>query len=604
MRNNGFNLLVCLLIALSGFSQSTDEQLANYYYNNGDCEKALGYFKVIFDESPNKTLFNKYLDCTRELEGERAEIKLIRNQIKAFPNEYEYQVLLGQTYEKYGDEKNALKAYQFLIDDMQPNSRDIINVQRAFSKMGKYELALEALLKGRKILRGNYPLNIQFAEVYGELGETEKMIDEYLDLIEYSTSYLSSLQRLMPRMIDFEDENSEGYHILRNSLIKRVQKNPNETAYANMLIWMFVQRQDFKSALIHAKALDKRTSQDGKEVYHIGKMSSSNKDYSTARIAYKYVVELGNDKAYYYAAEQALLNTRFLEVTTNRNYSEEELNETVAEYHLALERIGANAKAVPVLKELAYIQAFYAGQPEEAKSLIESAMEYRGLTDMAKAELKMLLADILVILDDIWEASLLYMQIEKAFKYEPIGFEAKYKNARVFYYDGDFVWAQSQLDVLKESTSKLIANDAMKLSIFITDNLGLDSNVRAMTKFAKADLLLAQRKYDQAFVLLDSIKKLFPYHSLSDEILIRKAEAYQEKGNWKEAIVQLEQVIEKHYDDIHADDALFQLAVIYEEHLHDLEKAKELYFKLLKEFKGSLYVTEARKRFRNLQAEL
>jgi tetratricopeptide (TPR) repeat protein len=603
MKNKLF-LFFFFLLPFVSRTQSTDEQLANYYYSNGDCEKALGYFESIFQEQPSKALFNKYLDCTKTLLGEKAELKLIKSQIDAFPEEYEYQVLLGQTYEKYGDQNDAEKTYNRLIENMLPRSKDIINIQRAFSKMGKYELALKALEHGQKIIKGNYPLNIQFAEVYGDLGETEKMINEYLGLIDYSSSYLSSLQRLMPRMIDFESENSEAYEMLKTNLIKRVQKNPNELAYADMLIWMFVQRQDFASALIHAKALDKRTSQDGKEVFNVGRMSSSSKDYPTARKAYKYVVELGDDLPYYYAAEQLLLNTRFLEVTTQRNYSQEALLETITEYQQALSRIGKRGKALPIVTELAYIQAFYADQPTEAKQLIEEAMDYPGATDIAKAELKMLLADILVVLDDIWEASLLYMQIEKEFKYEPIGFEAKYKNARVFYYDGDFTWAQSQLDILKESTSKLIANDAMKLSIFITDNLGLDSNLRAMRQFAKADLLLAQHKYDLAFSLLDSIKMVFPYHGLADEILMRKAEAYQAKGNWTKAIEQLEIVLEKHKEDIHADDALFQLASIYEEHLYDLEKARALYFQLLKEFKGSLYVTEARKRFRNLQDEL
>jgi tetratricopeptide (TPR) repeat protein len=476
-------------------------------------------------------------------------------------------------------------------------------VQRAFSKIGKYELALEVLQKGDKMLKGNYPLNIQFAEVYGDLGRTEEMIGQYLDLLEYSPGMVSSLKRIMPRMIDFEKEDSEAYQLLKNSLIKRIQKHPNELVYYEFLIWTLIQRKNFSAALIQAKALDKRMDQDGKEVYLLGKQSSFNADYKTARKAFKYVVDLGEGLPYYYSAQQLLLNTRFLEVTTNRNYSKTELDETIEEYKDVLNRIGKKGSAFSIVKELAYIMAFYADKAEEAKVLLEEALTYPGGTDLRKAELKTLLADVLVILDDIWEASLLYMQVEKAFKYEPIGFEAKYKNARVFYYDGDFKWAQSQLDVLKGSTTKLIANDAMKLSIFITDNLGLDSNYLAMEKFAHADLLLAQRKFEAAEFMLDSIKKRFPYHNLMDEILLRKAQAKEEQGKWEEALALYQELSEKFGQDIHGDDALFSIARIYEEHLGEKEEAADYYLRLMKEHRGSLFVTEARKRFRAIKDE-
>jgi tetratricopeptide (TPR) repeat protein len=215
----------------------------------------------------------------------------------------------------------------------------------------------------------------------------------------------------------------------------------------------------------------------------------------------------------------------------------------------------------------------------------------------------MLLADIYVLKDDIWEASILYMQIDKDFKFETIGFEAKFKNARIFYYDGDFKFAQSQLDVLKESTSKLIANDALKLSLLITDNFGLDSNYTAMRQFARADLLLEQHQYNQAFQLYDSIASAFPYHGLNDEILLRKSQAYQQQGKWQDAIALLDKLLLNHSEDILADDALFQLGSIYENQLKDKEKAIECYKKILFKYKGSLYGVEARKRLRILRGD-
>ena len=583
------------------FGQDTDEQLANYYFGNGDCEKALLYLEKLYQGNPSKFVFSRYLECSRQLKGDKEVIKLLKNQIKAFPQEYEYQVTLGKEYETQGDQKNADKTFLEIIDNMLPYSSDVIKVQRAFSAFGKPELALQALERGRKIIQGNYPLNIQFAEVYGELGRIEEMIDEYLGLIDYQSSMITTVQRIMPRMVDFEDADSKSFNYLKTGLVKRIQKDPNNVAYADMLIWMFVQNKNFESALTQAKALNKRTTKDGREVFELGRLAAANKDFTAARKAFKYVVEAGSEYPYYYSAESALLNTRYLEITTNRNYSKEELQETIVEYEAALSRIGERASALTILRELSHILAFYANEPMKAKALLEKGMTFRGATDLMRAELKNALADALVILDDVWEASLLYMQVEKEFKYEPIGFEAKFKNARIFYYSGDFVWAQSQLDVLKSSTSKLIANDAMKLSVFITSHLGLDSNYAVMKKFSTADLLLEQHRYNEAFIVFDSIQRQFPYHGVVDDVLLRKGIANEQQGLWVEAIAYYEEILEKFGKEILADDAAFRLGNIYENHLVDPEKAKEYYFKILKEYKDSLYSTEARKRYRNLE---
>lgn len=601
MRNKFFLHIIIFLVSTVSFSQSTDEKLANYYYNEGDCEKALPYLEKIYKEDPSKFIFTRYLECTRNIGDEKDVIQLIEKQINIYPNNYEYHIMLGSAYEEFGNIRKAEKVYTDLIEDLSPSSRDIINLQKAFSQAGKNELALKTLEKGRSMLKNNYPLNAQFAEVYGALGETELMINEYLELLDYNPNMINTLQMLMPRMIDFETENSESYEMLKNSLIRKTQKHPNKRAYSEMLIWTLIQRKEFFTAFIQAKALDKRLNNDGREVYKLGKVAGQNKDFETARKAFKYVVELGPNEPFYYASEEALLNTRYTEITTKRNYTPAQIEETVQEYKKTIDRIGRNGKALPIIREMAYIQAFYGDKPKEAKAVLEDALTFPRYTDIGNAKVKTLLADVLVVLGDIWEASLLYMQVEKDFKFEPIGFEAKFKNARIFYYDGDFKWAQSQLDILKQSTTKLIANDAMNLSILITDNLGLDSNYTAMGQFAKADLLLEQHKYDEAFTKYDSILKSFPFHGLADEILMRKSEAFEFQGKWNKSIELLLKVVENHSSDILADDALFQLGNIYENHLFEYEKATEYYFQLMKNYPGSLFVTESRKRFRSLK---
>lgn len=601
------SFIVALFFALTSViatgQTTTDQQLAQHYYNNGEFEKAITYYEKLYKSEPNKFHFNRLFDCYKQTSNTKEAEKLIKKQVADNKGDNEYLVLQGKFYDEIGETEKADKIYNSLIDDLPARPNEIVKLFNLFKAEAKNDLAYETIVKGRKLLNNSYPLNFQFAEYYGSVGETDKMMQEYLDLIDYHPSYKSSIQKVLARQIDFSKSESDEYIILKNELLKRVQKDPSNEVYSDMLIWTFIQAKNFNVALAQIQALDKRTNGNGAKVFELGVICVQNKAYETARNAFKYVTNLGDDKPFYYKALNALLNTRFLEITTQRNYSQAEIQETINEYNLVINKAGKTRVTVPLILEKCHIEAFYGNKAQEAINLLSETLELPGLTDMQRAEIKMELGDIEVLHGDIWEASLYYMQIDKAFKYEPIGHEARFKNARIFYYDGEFDYAQSQLDVLKQATSKLISNNAIELSLLITDNFGLDSNYTAMYWFASADLLIEQHQYKQAFQLFDSIMTNFPYHSLGDEILLKKSLAAELQGNWENAIEYLDELLKYYGEDILADNAIYRKGLIYEDQLKNTEQAMECYKDILLNFKGSLYSTEARKRFRKLRGE-
>ncbi len=593
-----------LLFLLPAHAQlETDQQLAQHYYSNGELDKATMYYERLFSKDPSKFHFNRYYECLIATGQLKEAEKILKKQISNNKSESEYRVLLGQFYEDQNETAKAQKIYEDLIDEITPDANKIINLYNAFRAKGRNDLAFQTIDKGRKLLKNSYPLHFQFADYYGATGQSDKMIGEYLDLLDYNVGYASSIQTLLSRQFDLTKEESKEYELLRQLLLERTQKKPDESIYGEMLIWLFIQRKNFNSALTQAQSMDKRLNEGGKRVFELGRICVENKDYTSGRKAFQYVVSLGDQTTYYYQAENALLNTRFLEVTTGRTFDHAEIAETVLAYENALQRIGRRRNTLSLIIEMSHIMAFYNDNAAKAIEELNAALLIPGLTDVQKAEVKMKLADIQVLHGDIWEASLLYMQVENDFKFETIGQEAKFKNARIFYYDGEFDFAQSQLNILKESTSKLIANDAMKLSVMITDNYGLDSNYQAMWWFAQGDLLIEQHKFDLAFEYFDSIVKEFSYHSLGDEILMKKAEVMKMTGRWQESVSILEELLKYYGEDILADDATFMLGELFEEQLNDKEKASEYYKKILFDFKGSLYSEEARKRYRILRGE-
>ncbi len=580
----------------------TDIQLAQHYFTNGEFDKATSYYEKLFSSQSTKIYFTRYLECLIQIKDFKTAEKTIKKYISQNKNDMEIQVVLGQFYEDIDEPQKSAKVYEELLSVVSADPGEIINLFQLFVGKRKFDLAKKVLDKGKKNAP-YYPFNFQYADLYSLTGNNRLMIEEYINYLILQPSMFESIQNAISSRIDLSKSDGKDYLILKEILLQKIQADNSNFIYSEMLIWLFVQNKNFSSAFTQVVALDKRIQGDGSRVLDLGNICLENKSYDIARNCFNYIITLGSDNQYYIEGQKLLLNSRFIELTTNRAYNQNEIDATLVDYNSVIARLGKTKFTIGILNEQAHILAFYADRAAEAIVILQDAILVQNLTDIQRAQLKMQLADIEVLKGDIWEASLLYMKIDKDFKFEAIGDEAKYKNARVFYFDGEFDFAQSQLNILKESTSKIIANDAMNLSVSITENFGLDSNYTAMTWFSSAELLIEQHKYLEAFTLFDSIQLNYPLHSLADDILYRKAKAMEMQGKWAESCMLYEDIIKFYSKDIFADDALFRLGDIYEQILLDKDKALEYYKKLAIDYKGSFYGAETIKRIRILRGD-
>ncbi|MFN6075533.1 MAG: tetratricopeptide repeat protein [Fluviicola sp.] len=494
-------ILITLFSLFDLSAQSTDQQLANLYYTNGEFEKAVVYFEKIINKKSAKFDQLRYVECLEKTnKGKEAE-KVLKRLIDANPNDKDYMIALGDFYERNEQISDRDKLFNNEIKIASNAGYTTVELYNSFLKKGKTDWCIKALEAGKKEQKRNYDFSEQFAEIYAITGKTNEMIDIYFEMLDKNPNYAGTIQANLSRIIDFQTDQNGTYLTLKERLLERIQKKPNEFVYPEMLIWLFIQKKEFRSALVQANALDTREKGLGQRQINLASVCLENDDYESARACYQTIIDKGEDHPSYSTAKLRLLSTRYAEITKEKNVSKPLILEAVSEFDAALLKYGLGRGSYQLAMEAAEIKAYYADQKDASIELLEKVLKVPGLTDLEVAKAKMLLGDVMVLKDDIWSASLYYMQVDKDFKFETIGSEAKFKNARVFYYDGDFNFAQSQLDVLKQSTSKLIANDAMKLSILITDNLGLDSNYTAMYQFAKADLLLEQHQFEKAFEL-------------------------------------------------------------------------------------------------------
>ncbi len=587
--------------SLAAFAQG-DIELAEYYYRNGEYEQARLYYEKIWKSDKSNRIYESYLGTLVALGDLPVAEDLIKKKLKSKGDNSVVYIDLGSLYLQFDRPEDANKQFDEALKELQPGRSQAIRLANAFIKLNLFDYALAAYERGQKITKDGYPFHFEIANVQGMMGQHEAMVNSFIELLVVSPNYIQTVQNSLTRTLN-PIENEASGEMLRTKLLQATQKYPNEAIFSEMLIWLFNQRKEFYAALTHAKALDQRFNENGLRLMEIGNMARRNEDWDAAAAAYAYVVSKGPSSEYFVSARSEMLRAKLASLTASILPEQAEFSALANDYEQALLDLGKVANTAGMMKELAHIYAFHLQEPKRATEILEEAIALPGIYNQLQAQCKLELADILLLDGDIWEASLLYSQVELTYKEDVLGAEAKFRNARISYFTGDFDWAQAQLDVLKASTTKLISNDAIDLSLLITDNYNMDTTTVPMRLFAEADLLSYQNRWQEANVKLDSILTVFPGHTLKDEILMMKARMFLARGEYSTAELHLNEIMEVHFTDILADDALFMLAELQERVYENTEKAMELYKQLMADYPGSLFVVESRKRFRELRGD-
>ncbi len=582
----------------------TDLELAEFYYNEGSFEQAKLYLVEIYKKNKTNAIYQMYYKSLLAMEDLEAAEKLIKAKIRRTHKNSQANVYvdLGSLYVTFAMNEQARSAFDKALDLLQPGRSQAVRLANAFIKLDELDLAFATYKKAQDLGTTNF--HYEFANLQGMRRDFEGMVESFLELLHTKPNYLPTVQNSLNRNLRLQSEPDNG-ELVRLGLLRAAKKYPEDNVYPEMLVWHFTQTKDFASAFIHARAIDLRLGGIGLGVMELGNTSAANKDLQTAVDCFSYIADKGEDTPYFYIARNEILQIRFIDLTSQIPLNIEEIELLEEDYASTIMELGVKTETAILLKDQSHILAFFLDRGEEAIQVMEQALAIVGLNERIAAACKLELGDIYVFENLVWDASLLFSQVILDFKDDPVGHEAKYRNARISYFTGDFAWAQTQLDALKASTSKLISNDAIELSLLITDNFNLDTIFEPMEMYARADLLVMQKKNDAATLTLDTLLSTWPGHALEDEILIVKGDLAMLDDDIESAIKFYSEVTELHFDDITGDDALFKLAEIYDYKLNDTEKAKSLYEKIIFEYSGSLHVIAARKRFRTMtEAEI
>lgn len=587
-------LLFIMVFSFGVFgSNAQSEELARNFFDQGEYEKALKTYQQLAKENPgNPVFFYGMISSYQQLEDFDSAEDLLREKLENSANNPNLLIEIGHNFELRKDTTKAEQFYREALDAIDARPNFAYGIARGFEKYNLLDEAADAYEKGMA-LNSDQNFHLQLARIYGEQGKIEEMFENYLGLIEENPNLFPVANREFGRYIS-EDANNEANQTFRKILLKRLQEDP-QILYNEMLAWLFIQQKEFDKAFAQQKAVYRRGEAGLQDILNLGVLAARAEDSQAAKEIVGYAIEEAPSENIVLQGKRFLLDLETKETTTN-------FRDIEKKYQKLFEEFGLDLNTLDLQLDYARFLAFKSGERDKAIEQLRELSE-KTQSNFDKARVKMLLADVLVLEEKFNEALIYYSQVQNLVKNDAMSQQARFNVAKTSYFKGDFKWAKTQLDVLKSSTSQLIANDAMELSLLIEDNSIEDTAQVALKEYARADLMAFQEKNKDAIAILDEILANHKGEKIEDEVLLKQAELYEITGDYHKAESNYLEIIRLYNSDILADNANYYLAELYADHLDNPERAMEYYEQIIFNFADSIYFIDARKKYRRLRGD-
>ncbi|MFT7284827.1 tetratricopeptide repeat protein [Nonlabens sp.] len=587
-------LFLVVASIFSTLSIAQDSKLAENYMDQGEFNKALKIYQKIYrqNELNPRNLF-ALVEVYQQLEQYQTADSLINVAAKNNTRKELFLIEKGYNATLQGKDSIATTYYKEAIKVIDSLPQLTYQIAYRLEQRNELDEAIEAYEKGMA-LNDKLDYNFQLAKLYGEQGNIEKMFDKNIQLIEGNPVYRQRAQALFSQYVTDDAEN-EGNKLLRKVLLLRLRNQP-DPIYNQLLSWLFVQQKDFKKAFIQEKAIYKREETNMDNIRDLVVTAIDENDLEAADEILDYMIEESQSINVKYLAQSLKIKLKAAAATSD------EYEAILQDYERLFLIYGTEKETFRLQLDYARFLAFKMEQAQKATDLL-IVLEQTNLSKFQKADVKMLLADILVLQEQFNRALIFYSQIQNDVPNDLRSQESQFKVARTSYYQGDFPWSLTQLKVLRSATSKLIANDAMELSLTIADHSIEDTTFVALKAFAKAELKQYQNKRSEAITLYSQLLLDHKGDPIEDEALLKQAYLYEVEGRMEQARDNYQLIIDNYGDGILSDDAHYRLGLLYQEQLADPLKAKELFEKIIFSHADSIYFVDARRRYRRLRGD-
>ena len=584
-----FLLITALLLVSFAFGQN-NPSLAESYFRQGEYEKAAQLFESLQESNPFNTRYLKRLiTCYQETNNYNKAGEVLKKKLLDNPSQKYLHIEVGYNFDRQQKTELAKKEYAVAIKAIDSNFRVGGIMGRMFQQNNLLEYAIEAYSK-TMLLDKNASYEFQIAQIYGEKGAFEKMFDSYIQLIDKDENNLGTVQRYTSKYINDNPKDSNNI-AFKKSLLRKSISNP-KNVWNELLSWLFTKQKEYGKAFIQEKALFKRDPAYIDSVFRLAKTAFENNDDYTAKKCFAFLLENTNFIEEKLIAELYLLKIAIK--TADKN--------STPLFEKTLQKYGINGNTVAIQIAFADYLTFQKKNPGKAIEVLENALLF-SKSKFIVAKIKLKLGEVLVFTGKFNKALLYFSQVQTQLKNHPLSQEARFKVAQTSYFKGDFKWAKSQLKILKGSTTQLIANDAVDLFLVILDNEPKDSIPSGLTDFAKAELFAYQSRNEEAILIYSALIKEYQGQDIEDEALFNQANLFIIELQYENAIANLLKIISIDAAGILVDDSYYLLAEVYKNKIKDTEKASKYYQKIIFENPSSIYLVDARKKYRELRGD-
>lgn len=598
-------IFLCLFLGLINVHNLSAQRnkpidIARHFQANDQADSALIFYKIAYDEAPfDLKVYEEYFGYLMQLKKYDTAEALVAYMMEVRRKDPAIVMDLAQVYEAKGERKKQKKLIEQLFEGVENLSDyDIKKMGNTFYTKGQLNNAILLYEKVSQNPAKTYQYKMDLLNLYLEIGNIDKVLPIYYEMYPYMSGIEKDIQSKILVLIEKDPSYKEK---IITSLQKLSKKSKEfKDTYASLLAWMEQKDGNYEQALSGLLQQDKKEPGSlSKNIFELGNQALENRQYATARQAFEYLYQSEIENPFQHLAGEKLLKTYYLQLSTTRPVQPVMVTTTK---NMMESYFAKHPEQQTSISYLWYMDVLgkYAQQPQLAITMLESLLSKARLSKEYIGMAKLAIGDYQLSMGNIWDANLTYAQVDKAYKQDEMGEEARYKQAKLAFYRGDFEWAQTMLNVLKASTTELISNDAMSLSILITENIVKDTSAVPLKMYAQADLLISQYQYQTADSLLQQLLDTFPQSDLIDDVYMLRAKLAKEEGRMSTALNYYEMVATKFKNDVLADDALLQCGLIYEIHLAEPEKAKKYYEDLILTFPNSTLSHIARERLNKL----
>lgn len=578
--------------------QPAEIQIGIQHFQKQEYESCLRVFEPFLNDAAWSGTAYAYVYVSRiQLKQFEEAEKLAQRLGRKFKGQVQYEVDRGYAMRLRGKVEESLKVFGELLKECKGDPNEIAVLAGAFRVRAEWEWAVQVYLQGRSLQANPAAYALELADLAHQSGQRARMVEHYLEHLEDQPQQLEAVQYALQQKLD-ADEMDE----IRVAVLKRLRIKPDAAALNELLIWYLVQQKDFGGAFQQAKALDMRMNQQGQRVLTLARIAIENEDWKATLPMLDFVVQQSRLPNLQNEARMEILRVKYRLIQAGNGGGRDSLESLATQYQTLLAAGLHSRLRLQASAGYAELLAFDLGRMEEAMDMLEQIIAQGG-ESQALAEIKLLLGDLYVLSEIFWEAALVYGQVERDFSNQPLGHQAKYRNARLSFFQYEFSWAKAQLDVLKASTTTRMANDAMELALTIHDNYDLDTSALPMQGLAMLEQARYRRQLDRAMVLVDSLLDTLRQHPLGDDLWLRKAAVLEQMGRYSEADTAYGSLLTAYGDEVLADDALFRRGMLWELRLANKERAMDFYNQLMLKFPDSAYLPEARRKIRRLRGD-